>query len=687
MTDEIEPYVGPRPFKSGEEEIFFGRDSEAREFFSLVTAHSALLLYAQSGAGKTSLLNAGLIPLLKGKRNKKDKKDEKDNEKFDVFPTVRLGSITPKEIKPKDIENIFILNTLIGWEDKKTAPSRLNKMTIKEYLAERKHPTDAEGEPKPRVVIFDQFEELFSSYTERWQDREVFFQQIGEALEKNRLLRGVFVIREDYLAHLDPYAHLLPEKLRTRFRLERFRKEAARSAITKPLEDTEWSFTKEAADKLIKDLMKIRIKTDKGTFTENEGEFIEPVQLQVVCRSLWKGLKEEIKEFKIEHVKKLGDVGQALSTFYEDSIKSVAIKTTVKEGLLRNWFEHRLITSAGTRGSVFMGENKTGGMPNTVVAELNDLYLIRGESRGGNRWYELTHDRLIEPIRESNRKWHTEQWVGGTGKTFSAKDVYELLEKRKLVVSRHRTLKKLEETPSLLDKLSQKIGIDKENKSNFDIDWYQACTFFSAEVLDGKIRFEKHLRDESYGHLEYVWLQDVKLLKAYFRWEKKKEFMEEGEEAGNYYEICDEIRDKLINKNIKVPKENFQKVKKYICDEYLVKGKIDKDKIKKLRDLKAYRISEKNDRGEDGNWEQAKKYIKDFYENIVPAVMEDDTESVSKVLKAFQFSESDENHYSIVNSFEAAIAIYFLNPQTIEDCVEDKDNKYLKDIEDIKDII
>ena len=62
-----QPYVGPRPFGHDEKDLFFGRDREARDLCSLVVAHPIVLLYAASGAGKSSLLNAGLIPLLEAR--------------------------------------------------------------------------------------------------------------------------------------------------------------------------------------------------------------------------------------------------------------------------------------------------------------------------------------------------------------------------------------------------------------------------------------------------------------------------------------------------------------------------------------------------------------------------------------------------------------------------------------------
>ena len=64
MAIEFQPYVGPRPFERKDQTLFFGRDREADDLLSLVVAYEAVLFYAQSGAGKTSLINAGLLPFL-----------------------------------------------------------------------------------------------------------------------------------------------------------------------------------------------------------------------------------------------------------------------------------------------------------------------------------------------------------------------------------------------------------------------------------------------------------------------------------------------------------------------------------------------------------------------------------------------------------------------------------------------
>ena len=47
----------------------------------------------------------------------------------------------------------------------------------------------------------------------------------------------------------------------------------------------------------------------------------------------------------------------------------------------------------------------TGGLPNEAVKQLSDQFLLRAESRAGGTWYELSHDRFVEPILKSNEAW------------------------------------------------------------------------------------------------------------------------------------------------------------------------------------------------------------------------------------------------------------------------------------------
>src|SRR6476661_3219241 len=110
----VEPYVGPRSFRKEQREFFFGRDEEADELVSIITAHSAVLFYSQSGAGKTSLLNAKLIPKLE------------EEETFYVLPPMRVQGQLPANLKVGRNTNIFVLNALISGGHIDVTRSNLN---------------------------------------------------------------------------------------------------------------------------------------------------------------------------------------------------------------------------------------------------------------------------------------------------------------------------------------------------------------------------------------------------------------------------------------------------------------------------------------------------------------------------------------------------------------------------------
>jgi hypothetical protein len=80
----------------------------------------------------------------------------------------------------------------------------------------------------------------------------------------------------------------------------------------------------------------------------------------------------------------------------------------MREGVLRQWFERELITPFGTRAIVFRGIKETAGIPNHVVDMLESSYLLTTEIRRGVSWYQLAHERLVEPVLLSNRRWLAE---------------------------------------------------------------------------------------------------------------------------------------------------------------------------------------------------------------------------------------------------------------------------------------
>src|SRR5579859_4579064 len=61
------PYKGPESYQTEDAQLFFGRDAEAEQLITKIAGLRCTLLHAPSGAGKTSLLNARIIPGLEAR--------------------------------------------------------------------------------------------------------------------------------------------------------------------------------------------------------------------------------------------------------------------------------------------------------------------------------------------------------------------------------------------------------------------------------------------------------------------------------------------------------------------------------------------------------------------------------------------------------------------------------------------
>src|SRR5512139_3195261 len=104
------PYIGPRTFLKDEGDRFFGRDREAADLEALVASEKLILFYAQSGAGKSSLINASLIPSLEDKRDKP----------FEVL-VARVSGDVPHGV---EVANIYVYNVIRSLQHRESDPEQ-----------------------------------------------------------------------------------------------------------------------------------------------------------------------------------------------------------------------------------------------------------------------------------------------------------------------------------------------------------------------------------------------------------------------------------------------------------------------------------------------------------------------------------------------------------------------------------
>lgn len=362
----VNPFVGPRSFTRDEK--LYGRDREIRELLDLLVADRIVLCYSPSGAGKTSLIQAGLVPRL-------------EEEGFDVLPTLRL-----KHDPPGAGVNRYVASAAGCVASAADGPGA----SLRERLS-----AVPVAEGRTGALVFDQFEEVLSLDPTDTEAKREFFVQLGDLL-RDRRWWALFAMREDFLAALDPYLPLLPTRLASRFRLDLLGSAAAREVVTRTAASAGRTFDEEASAALVTELSRMvggRI-----------GPYVEPVQLQVVCRRLWDRLPPGVTEITKEVMGDVGDVDGALGAYYGAEVARASAETGVHERSIREWFERELVTEHGFRGQAQTGP----GGDERVVRLLQDAHLVRSESRRGTTWYELAHDRLVPPVLADNDAWSQE---------------------------------------------------------------------------------------------------------------------------------------------------------------------------------------------------------------------------------------------------------------------------------------
>ncbi len=122
MNDSIKnSYVGPRTFTPEEHKLFFGRDREARELLALVVSNRVMVFYAQSGAGKSSLINTKLVQNLR-------------KERFLVLPIGRVsGGVDPAK-ETYSISNIYAFNLMLCLDQDRSHKVRYAGLDLNQFL-------------------------------------------------------------------------------------------------------------------------------------------------------------------------------------------------------------------------------------------------------------------------------------------------------------------------------------------------------------------------------------------------------------------------------------------------------------------------------------------------------------------------------------------------------------------------
>lgn len=386
------PYPGPRPFNVQMQDSFFGRERENKELIAQLNEARILVLYASSGAGKSSLLNARFAPDLRRKR-------------IDVYPRegtegpLRISRFNPELIAANALSNGFIYSLMLEISQNKHVEKSARFASFLRLLY---RPANA----KERVIIIDQFEEIFfTQYADLYQDRICFIASLMEALEDDPSLKIVLSLRKEYLADIETLLVPACEKFAVKkYSLRPIDIDGAEKAITKPVENYV-RFEKAALTGLIDQLRQIKVKGPNGDFIYRKTEFIEMAHLQIVCLRLWQSLPNGITVVTVGDVEGAANPGKRFGEFVIDALNQFYIETVdIVAKNVGSPKDHiffgcsKFVSPQGTRIMLKRHNGRVGRLPERVVESLVDHYLLRRESRGAELWYELSHDLLTEPV-------------------------------------------------------------------------------------------------------------------------------------------------------------------------------------------------------------------------------------------------------------------------------------------------
>jgi len=412
-ADPESPWLGLRSFGEETQSYFFGRTAELQDFFERVLHKPLTVLFGQSGLGKTSLVQAGLIPKLR---------------EAGLLPVpIRLryeeDATSPGQ---QIIEALCHELDATGQGEFSQACGDASNLWL--LLHDPKFGfIDGEGSPVIRpVFIFDQFEEIFTLGEARREMADDFRETLA-AIVENRMpdeARGIIEsddglaervdyhahpakvllsLREDYLHLLERWRRRLPALMDNRMELRPLSGVQAVQAVAEP-----GSLRPDKPPIVSREIAEVIVRFVAGARPDVPLAEIDavPPLLSLMCAELnaqrlaagEETIAAEQWEGRSEHI---------LEKFYSHSFANhpAAVREFVEDRLLSE-SGHRQAVTLDTAEAELVRASLTKEGASQAIADLVERRLLIADERGGVRRVELTHDVLtaVASASRTNRR-------------------------------------------------------------------------------------------------------------------------------------------------------------------------------------------------------------------------------------------------------------------------------------------
>lgn len=430
------PYLRLRSYTETDAQYFKGRETESGEIFDLLQRNDVVVLYSESAEGKSSILAAGLYPRLR-RHNFLPVSIVFTEDEFAAkspdFDAIVLGRIrqamaeaNPGAREPLAPDFARKVNESECFEWVSTSEVEIPQgsesaaaLTGSAWWMLRDFAIERYGVRVCPVLVFDQFEEVFTRASSAWTDaffgwlERLFSDNVPEAVDKaldsfpegdepefstRKNFRTIVSMRNEYMGELDYWGvqrHFLPEFKNSRYCLR---------ALT--LGEAEEVLNLRFADRpeLKKSVLAALsgVPASKLAEAQRDLPMVPAMLLSVVCGVL---CEEKPAQKYLDNLKDGNStaVDNILWDFYRTSMRmrECRIGPTTRE-----YIENVLVDKGGKRVRTKVDSKalRRIGFRDKILPQLKKKGLVKTSRINGEDYVELVHDRLAAIIEKSRTR-------------------------------------------------------------------------------------------------------------------------------------------------------------------------------------------------------------------------------------------------------------------------------------------
>ena len=410
------PWLGLESYQ--ENQIIYGRNKEIEELSQCVLNNNETVLYGKSGIGKSSIINAGILPIVRAQG---------------YFPIVVRLDHSNKHSYIKQLSNLIEMGAHVS---ECSIAKPIEEQLLWEYFHTHRFNKTKEEKSK-LVIIFDQFEEIFTLQNNA-AIKGRFFNELGDVLNnvmpkglteehsvetrnlqssttklesvsgfadmadlfstlainvntstskyiEDNEIHFVFTLREDFLSEFEYYTSKIPSLKQHRYGLRPLNQVQAAEIILKPRPE----LVDEGVARLIIETVTNRIDFSLGDEPEID---VDAAVLSLFLSQIYDKRVTNDSSISVDLVKTFGKY--IIKDFYEEAVESLSSQPI-------DFLEEKLLTSENRRNSLSRADFKAGGFSEDELKRLiDDKKVLRQFHYEGDLRIEFIHDILCPVVKE-----------------------------------------------------------------------------------------------------------------------------------------------------------------------------------------------------------------------------------------------------------------------------------------------